>query len=177
MPAVRSVPLAAAGRSVAAARAGIRVAGEPRRTVWRAPVSGAPAGRPIAAADGRQLTGGTVAVAVWHTVQRVLERGRRVEEGTAAASAPPLGRTGRDDGWAHGSPPMTVTRQPSMPERGGGAAGEHGRGPAGGGPPEQPGPRQAQDTPPRIDVEQLADQVVRRIDDRIIAHRERLGRI
>jgi hypothetical protein len=31
--------------------------------------------------------------------------------------------------------------------------------------------------PPAVDVEQLADQVVRRIDRQLVAHRERLGRI
>jgi len=57
---------------------------------------------------------------------------------------------------------------------------EHGRGAPAGPAPGAPDPRRTLDAspaPPRIDVEQLADQVVRRIDDRIIAHRERLGRI
>jgi hypothetical protein len=31
--------------------------------------------------------------------------------------------------------------------------------------------------PPPVDVERLADQVVRQIDRRIVAHRERVGRI
>ena len=178
VPAVRPVPLAAAaaGGSMAAAQA--RVVGERWRTV-RPTAGGAPAGEPTAAwrAVPRQVTGDTVTAAVRHTVQRVLERGRRVEERTAAAPVALRGGGGRDGGWAHGLPPMAVTRQPPLREPGGGAAGAHGRGAAGGGPPDQSDPWQAPGAPPRIDVEQLADQVVRRIDDRIIAHRERLGRI
>ena len=68
---------------------------------------------------------------------------------------------------------MAAARPPQSPAR------EHRRGAADGPAPGAPDPRRTPDAPPapRIDVEHLADQVVRRIDDRIIAQRERLGRI
>jgi hypothetical protein len=50
---------------------------------------------------------------------------------------------------------------------------------AGPAPVHEPEPRRAAPTPaaPAADVERLTDEVVRRIDRRIAAHRERLGRI
>ena len=123
------------------------------------------------------MAGEIVTAAVRHTVQRVLERGRRVEERTAAPD-PASGLSGYphrpDLGWPPGPTPMAAARPAQS------LAGEHGRDAAGGPEPGGPGARRTLDAPqapPRIDVEQLADQVVRRIDDRIIAHRERLGRI
>jgi hypothetical protein len=158
-------PPAAAGRSTAIAQertGGTRVAVEQWRTVRLAPAVGVAAGEPFTTA-GRAITGDIVTAAVRHTVQRVLERGRRMEERMAAPD-PASGYSHRPDlGWS-----------PRPPAR------EHGRGAPAGQAPGAPDPRRTHDVPPeppRIDVEQLADQVVRRIDDRIIAHRERLGRI
>jgi hypothetical protein len=172
-------PAAAADRSTVVAQArlgGTHVAGERRRTVRLASAGGVPAGEPFTAA-GRAVTGDIMTAAVRHTVQRVLERGRRVEERTAAPD-PASGLAGYphrpDIGWTPGPPPMAAARPPQSPAR------EHGRGAADAPGPGGPGARRTPDAPqapPRIDMEQLADQVVRRIDDRIIAHRERLGRI
>ena len=72
--------------------------------------------------------------------------------------------------------------QPSGPGHDGAAGGQgrgalDGRRAVGGARPAPPDPWSAPDAPLHIDVDLLADQVVRRIDDRIIAHRERLGRI
>ena len=143
-----------------------------------APAGSVPAGEPLSTA-GRAAAGDIVTAAVRHKVQRVLERGRRVEERTAGPD-PASGFSGhphrpaRDGGWTPSPPPMAVARQPQSPTR------EHGPGGAAGPAPGGPDPGRTPDAPaapPRIDVEQLADQVVRRIDDRIIAHRERLGRI
>lgn len=152
-----------------------RTSTERLHTIWRAPVGSSAAASPAAdrTAVPHLVTGDTVTTAARHTVHRVRERGRRVEERPAAALPPPAGGSG----WPPGPPSMTVTRQPSRREPGGGPTAGHGRDPAALSLPGQPGPRPAQESPSPIDVEQLADQVVRRIDDRIIAHRERLGRI
>ena len=174
-------PAAAADKSTVVAQAkpgGTHVAGERWRTVRLAPAGGVPAGEPLRAA-GRAVAGDIATAAVRRTVQRVLEHGRRVEERTAASDQA-SGFSGhphqpaRDGGWTPSPPPMAVARQPQSPAR------EHGPGGAAGPTPGGPDPRRTPDAPaapPRIDMDQLADQVVRRIDDRIIAHRERLGRI
>jgi hypothetical protein len=176
---VRTVPtlqapvtpaVAADSRSVAVAQAGpggAHVIGKRRRTARLATAGGA-LGEPAMAAAGQAVTGEIVIAAARHTVQRVLERGRRVEEHTAAGD-PTSGYPHRptpDGGWPLSLPPTAVSRQPQAPVR------QHSRDTAGLTPQASDPP-----APPRIDVEQLADQVVRRIDDRIIAHRERLGRI
>jgi hypothetical protein len=173
----RVTPAAAARWPVVVAQAepgGAHVIGERWRTARLAPAGGA-LGEPGMAASGRAITGEIVIAAVRHTVQRVLERGRRLEEHTAAGD-PMSGyphRLARDGGWTLILPPAAVTQQ-QLPAR------QHSRDIPAGLTPRRSDPPQtlgAPPTPPRIDVEQLADQVVRRIDDRIIAHRERLGRI
>jgi hypothetical protein len=125
------------------------------------------------------------------TLRRVVEERRRIEEwtrpsepGRAHSPAPPaseirggapvpaplltparavVARTGRQ---ASDAPLAAGTPQARAPQ------------PA----PGQPGPGQrdaaaAASPAPRIDVRQLTEQVVRQIDEEIVAHRERMGRI
>ena len=182
-PDVRPTPVgpAAAGTSVPVAppgSGGAQVAGERWRIVRPAPApaGGIPAGEPRVAVS-RAVTGDIVTAAVRRAVQRILERGRRVEERTSAPGRASgiYGYPHRPDlGWSPGPPPLAPARPAQSPKR------EHGRGTADGPAPERSDARRTLDAPPpppRIDVGQLADQVVRRIDERIIAHRERLGRI
>jgi hypothetical protein len=150
---------------------GVQATGERWRTIRLAPTGGVPAGEPMAV--GRAVIRDIVTA----TVQRILERGRRVEERTSAAD-PASGLSGYphrpDLGWSPAPPPTTAALPTQSPIR------EHGRGTADGPTSGGSDTRRTFDAPPpppRIDVEQLADQVVRRIDDRIIAHRERFGRI
>jgi hypothetical protein len=130
---------------------------------------GVPAGETLTVA-GLAVASDLTTATAQHTVQRIVNSGRRVEERIA-----PPDRASRyphrpDLGWTPGPPPMAAAQPPQPPAR------EHGRGAAEGPAPEAPDSRRTLDAPP-IDVERLADQVVRRINDRIIAHRERLGRI
>lgn len=120
---------------------------------------------------------GVVVPACRHTAQRVVQRGRRVEShavpvlrpsdaGRAPTAA--LGPTAAPRRSAQ--PPMAVLRRNhgSVTER-------QPMAPASGA--DHPQWTDGQPRAERIDIGQLADQVVRRIDERIIAHRERLGRI
>ena len=117
------------------------------------------------------------------TIARIVERRRRVEEprglplpervrGTApaarvAAVPPPATPADRADGWVPGRPPPVVaarrvrgaTEAPPSPATAPAAAAP-GRPPAA-----------------ALDLEALTEQVVRQIDRRIVAHRERMGRI
>jgi len=107
------------------------------------------------------------------TVRRLVEERRRVEH--SARSLPPSGQasTGVDPvtGWPV---PLEAPDAPAVLR----AHGEPRReAPAAAGEPRRPrSPEPAVATPP-IDIDGLADQVVRQIDRRIVAHRERVGRI
>ena len=118
---------------------GTHVAGERWRTVRLAPAGGVPAGEPLTAA-GRAVAGDIVTAAVRHTVQRVLERGRRVEERTAAPD-PASGLSGyphRPPETSAGRPARRQWRPPGQPQS---PAREHGRGAAAGPAPGGPDPR------------------------------------
>lgn len=160
---------------VRAIRPVVRTAPDVRPTPVVPLTAAAPPGQ--GGSPGRAVAGAIVTAAVRHIAQRIVERGQRVEERTAAPD-PASGLSGYpyrpDLGWMPGPSLMAAARPTRFQAR------EHGHGAADGPAPGAPEPRRILDAPPtqpRIDVEQLADQVVRRIDDRITAHRERLGRI
>jgi hypothetical protein len=138
-----------------------------------------------ATAAGLTLYPRLLAVQSRHAARRIVERARRLEPPTGRPILPAPDRMGatrkagpleaaRGTGSAVIAAPPLAVRAPERP-----SARELDR---------QPGTPAGPDrfSPPwtnggsgteRIDVGQLADQVVRRIDERIIAHRERLGRI
>jgi hypothetical protein len=86
-------------------------------------------------------------------------------------SSPALRPGLRERGWLDESPVQTLVAPPSQGRPPSGTAAENGESavPVARGTP-QPGV-------PAVDLERLTDQVVRRIDHRIVAHRERSGRI
>jgi hypothetical protein len=122
------------------------------------------------------ITPGGVGVTVLvcrNTIERLAGHGRRVDTSRAAlrlidephrTAAPPLMPTA-----VSAAPRATAPRRESPPAAMSGPATSLA---------ESTDPRSADGMrPERVDLEQLADHVVRRIDERIIAHRERLGRI
>ena len=121
-------------------------------------------GRAVPLTDLRELRARTVREVVEHC-ERVVLRWQRVEvrrpgpvilPSAPVAAAPPTVRRGRPgrDGWQDGPPPA-----PSADD-----AAAHSR------------PATAGSGPAAVDVDRLAEQVIRRIDHRIVAYRERLGR-
>jgi hypothetical protein len=112
--------------------------------------------------------------------RRIVERGRRVEPATGRPVLPASGELG---GTRRATPYESIAPAPAVRRPVPGAARPEYY------PASAPSPPTAWASPTsrattagadpadRLDVDLLADRVVRRIDERIIAHRERLGRI
>jgi hypothetical protein len=180
-PGATRAVVVSAGRDVAGEGLGV-----PVPIVLRPPAAPQPHGpaqlqveRPPAAAVG---------IAGQETAQRVVEQLRRVEEpvyGSRARSAAAMhavaggaraaGTSGVDPqtGWAlpvPGAPARLLVRQ-------GAAAGAGAPGANGADAGAERRPAADARAPEPLDIERLADRVVRQIDRRIVAQRERVGRI